>query len=51
MDKRITIKGVRRKELDYDTISYVLFTIAKRRVEQRRKRQAAEKAAEEERKR
>ncbi len=44
MGKRITIKGVRRKELDYDAISYVLFVMAKRQVEERRRREAGEKA-------
>lgn len=44
MSKRITIKGVRRKELDYDAISYVLFVAAKRQVEERRARQAQERA-------
>jgi hypothetical protein len=44
LTKRIAIKGVRREELDYDTISYVLFTLAKRQVEERRRREAAEKA-------
>jgi hypothetical protein len=41
---RITIKGVRRRELDYDAISYVLFVMAKRQVQERRERQAAERA-------
>ncbi len=36
--KRITIRRVRRKELDYDAISYVPFVAAKRRVEERRTR-------------
>ena len=44
MGKRISIKGVRRKELDYDAISYVLFVMAKRQVQERRERQAAERA-------
>ncbi|MDQ6804423.1 MAG: hypothetical protein M3065_05555 [Actinomycetota bacterium] len=44
MGKRITIKGVRRKELDYDAISYVLFVMAKRQVEERRRREAEGKA-------
>jgi hypothetical protein len=44
MSKRITIKGVRRKELDYDAIAFVLHTMAKRRVAERRRREAEEKA-------
>jgi hypothetical protein len=43
LSKRITIKGVRRKELDYDAISYVLFVAAKRQVEARRKRKTDER--------
>lgn len=44
MSKRIKIKGVRRKELDYDAISFVIWTMAKRQVEERRRREAEEKA-------
>jgi hypothetical protein len=44
MSKRIKIKGIRRKELDYDAVSYVLYVMAKRQVEERRKRQAEDKA-------
>jgi hypothetical protein len=42
--QRIKIKGVRRKELDYDAIAYVLFVMAKRQVAERRKREAEERA-------
>ena len=44
MSKRMKIRGIRRKDLDYDTISYVLWVMAKRQVEERRKRDAVERA-------
>jgi hypothetical protein len=48
ISKRITIKGVRRQELDYDAISYVLFVMAKRQVEERRRREAEERRKQQE---
>jgi hypothetical protein len=44
MARRIHIKGVRRREIDIDLLSYVYFTEAKRLRQQRRERTAAEKA-------
>jgi hypothetical protein len=38
------IKGVRQDELNYDLASYVLWRMAKRRVLERRKREAEDKA-------
>jgi hypothetical protein len=44
MARRIHIKGVRRREIDIDLLSYVYFTEAKRLRQQRRERTAGEKA-------
>jgi hypothetical protein len=43
MARRIHIKGVRRQELDIDTISYVLFLEGKRIARERRQRDAMKK--------
>ena len=45
MSKQVKIKGVRRRELDYGAISYVLHQMAKRAIEEKRQREAEEKAA------
>jgi hypothetical protein len=44
MARRIHIKGVRRQELDIDTISYVLFLEGKRIARERRERDAIKKS-------
>jgi len=43
MARRIHIKGVRRQELDVNTISYVLFLEGKRIARERRERDAIKK--------
>jgi hypothetical protein len=40
---RIRIKGKLREELDYDTLAFVLHTMAKRRVDARRRMAAEER--------
>ena len=41
--QRIRIKGKLREELDYHTLAYVLHVTAKRRVDERRRLQAADR--------
>lgn len=41
--QRIKVKGVRRQELDYDLLSFVYFTLAKRQVQARREQEKAER--------
>jgi hypothetical protein len=41
---RIRIKGKLREDLDYHTLSYVLHVMAQRRVQERRRLTAEEKA-------
>lgn len=43
MARRIHIKGVKRQELDINTISYVLFLEGKRIARERRERDASKK--------
>jgi hypothetical protein len=40
--RRIKIKGIRR-ELDADQLAFVYFTMAKRRVQEKRRREEAER--------
>ena len=44
MARRIQIKGVRRREIDADLMGYVYFLAGKRLVQERREREAQEKA-------
>jgi uncharacterized protein YdaU (DUF1376 family) len=44
MARRIQIKGVRRSEIDADLLAFVYFQQGKRLVQQRREREAREKA-------
>jgi hypothetical protein len=44
MARRIQIKGVRRREIDTDLLAYVYFQQGKRLVQERRAREAKEKA-------
>ncbi len=47
--QQFKIKGVRQQEINHDLASYVLWRMAKRNVEERRKREAEEKAKRKER--
>jgi hypothetical protein len=42
--RRVRIKGVRKKQIDADTLAFVYFQLAKARVEEKRRREAAERA-------
>ncbi len=43
MSQHIKVKGIRRREIDTQTLSYVYFQIAKRQVQERREREEREK--------
>jgi hypothetical protein len=43
MARRIRVKGVPRKELDASTVSFIFWTMAKRQVEEKRRREQQER--------
>lgn len=49
MARRIQITGIRRSEIDTDLLAFVYFQQGKRLVQQRRKREAAERVKRQER--
>ena len=49
MSHKIRVTGVRRKEVDFDALSWVLWIVAKQRVQEKREREARDRDARKER--
>lgn len=47
-NQRIKVKGIRRKEIDAESLAFVLWMMAKRQVEEKRRREAEERTAKQE---